>query len=490
MARKSKGPKLYTRQQGGQARFYADLRPVGGGREALIPKGETLATTDAVIAQTLLAARLGELEEQKRTKHVLGLSRRAGLQEFAATHLVLKAKSGRVTDQWLATTEKQLGAAVEFFGAERDVASIGVEDVQAFAHWLAGQPNGRGGTLSEGSQRHYLNCLSNLFRRAQGEGVIRGVNPVMALMEKPTARRQEAEWLEVWEGALLLEAARTYPEYRGGEGQTATLADRLRSAVSRWGGDGEFGLRRFQKALCERGARAADEQLRAYLTGDKIPAAGFIARAAEVLGADAEWLKNGDGGRLARIPAYSHALVATFLLTGGRESEVEGLELDDVSVTRKTVTFRPNEWRRLKTGTSHRTVPLWPQLEEVLERYVEKRGSKPGLLFPSDRTGGMIADFRKPLDAIAGRAGWKAGEIRTKRFRHTYTAARLQTLDRGHPISEFTVAREMGHGGFELVRRVYGHLGRARHRSEVVEYRLEQHVGEVPKDRLDALRAS
>ncbi|MGI8903392.1 MAG: hypothetical protein ACR2IP_07010, partial [Solirubrobacteraceae bacterium] len=46
----------------------------------------------------------------------------------------------------------------------------------------------------------------------------------------------------------------------------------------------------------------------------------------------------------------------------------------------------------------------------------------------------------------------------------------------GHPVSEFTVAREMGHGGTELVRRVYGHLGTVRHRSEFMEFRAEQHL--------------
>jgi integrase len=45
----------------------------------------------------------------------------------------------------------------------------------------------------------------------------------------------------------------------------------------------------------------------------------------------------------------AYPLLATFLLTGGRESEVTGLELDDVSLDRKTITFRPNAWRRLKT---------------------------------------------------------------------------------------------------------------------------------------------
>ncbi len=39
-----------------------------------------------------------------------------------------------------------------------------------------------------------------------------------------------------------------------------------------------------------------------------------------------------------------------------------------------------------------------------------------------------------------------------------------------------------------MVRRVYGHLGRVRHRADVVEYRLEQHVAKLG-GRLEALRS-
>ncbi len=87
---------------------------------------------------------------------------------------------------------------------------------------------------------------------------------------------------------------------------------------------------------------------------------------------------------------------------------------------------------------------------------------------------------------MAVRAAWKAGEIRSKMFRHTYCAARLQTLDQGAPVSVYTVAKELGHGGESMVRRVYGHLGQVRHRAEVVEYRVEQHVAKLG-ERLAAL---
>ena len=101
----------------------------------------------------------------------------------------------------------------------------------------------------------------------------------------------------------------------------------------------------------------------------------------------------------------------------------------------------------------------------------------------------MITDIRKQMDGIAGTAGWQPGEIRTKIFRHTYCAARLQTLDQGFPISTYTVARELGHSGDSLIKRVYGHLGQVRHRAEHVEFRIEHHQDrEGIRDRLRGLR--
>lgn len=114
-------------------------------------------------------------------------------------------------------------------------------------------------------------------------------------------------------------------------------------------------------------------------------------------------------------------------------------------------------------------------------------GHVSGLLFPSPAGTGMINDLEKMLDGIARFTGWEEGSIRSKMFRHTYCSARLQTLDRGAPISPFTVAREMGHGGDSLVKRIYGHLGTVRHRAEVVEYRTENHEDAL-KDSLERMK--
>ncbi len=411
MSNRMKKSRIYWRERGGTKRAYADLRDyadVGGGREALVASHEKLATADEATAQVLLARRIEELDGVRRGRALHGETRRVTLAEFTKTHLDGKRASKKFTEHWIEVTEKCLERAAEFFGSSRDLASITVSDVRRWASRLLETTNGRDGTMSASTVRHHLSCLSNLYKRARAERVVpSGYDPVGDFDEKPTARRGEAQWLEIHDASLLLEAARTYrPEVKGG------------------------------------------------------------------------WKP---------VP-FAYELIATCLLTGGRESEVLGLEVDDVSLDRGVVTFRPNQWRRLKTVSSHRSVPLWPQLREILERYVAEHPPS-RLLFPSFRTGeeAMLTDFRKPLDAVAMRAGWNEGDIRSKMFRHTYCATRLQTLDSGAPVSVFTVAREMGHGGEAMVRRVYGHLGQVRHRAENVEYRVEQHVAKLGT-RLERLR--
>lgn len=379
--------------QGGQRRAYGDFRDysdVGGRQEALIPPSEARATTDSDVASELVARRVRVLEGRRRNRTLLGHDREATLGAFAAHHLVQKARSGLFTEQWLASVEMHLRAAVDFLGDERDLKSIGVEHVEGFACDLAARGNRRGGTLSGSSVRKYLNSLSNLYRRAQAERyVMPGYNPVAAMMDKPRETRREAHWLEVDEAAALLDAARRH--------QPDTARDAL---------------------------------------------------------------------------PFAHAIVGVFLLTGGRKSEVLGLQVSDISFDRKTVAFRPNKWRRLKTRTSHRVVPLWPQLEDILRAHVfGAEGPRGELLFPSPRTGRMIHDLRKLLDRLAQQSELELGAVRTRALRHTYCAARLQTTDRGAPVAQYTVAKEMGHGGTRLVDRIYGHLGEVRHRAEVVEYR-------------------
>jgi len=412
-------------------RWWGDLRAykdVGGAQQPLIAPGERLATTDKVVAQTLLTSRLKVLEAKRQNRTLHGVAKQTDLGTFAPVHLIAKAESGKWTYQWLAAVEVNLGRAVSYFGADRDLASITVQDVRAFAAHLGQLPNGRGGKMGPGNIRHHLNALSNLFGRAAAEGYVQpGYNPVAAWDEKPAGDPGEAAALQPHEVALFLEAART-----------------------------------------------------------------FVPRVEE----DALH--------------FGYPLVATYALTGGRRREVFGLEQDDISFERKTVTFHPNSWRRLKTRGSSRVVPLWPQLEEILREYLKGPHRPTGnLLFPSPVGSGeaMVVDDRKLLDNVSVRAGFlerrvinKKGKvkligrfIRSRVFRHSYCAARLQTLDRGQPVALYTVSRELGHRGTTMVENVYAHLGDVRHRAEVVEFRVSQHLdrrlpdGSVVADRVAAM---
>ena len=218
-------------------RAYADLRDFGAGRVALVPEGETRATTDADVAEELLRQQLNRLSEQRRNRVLLGLDPEADLASYAVRHLQLKADSGEYSERWLTNSENYLARAVVFFTRyqhateedpepeprPRNLAAISVPDVRAYASWLQRQPNGRGGTQGKQAVRHHLNALSNVFKRAISEGKLEmGRNPVAAMMDKPSVPITTTKLLEVDELILLIESARTLP--RGGAGGRERLA--------------------------------------------------------------------------------------------------------------------------------------------------------------------------------------------------------------------------------------------------------------------------
>jgi integrase len=402
----------------GLPRAWADFREFaaqGGKREPLVAPGGSRATTDPVIAQSLFAKRLPELADARDNETVVAVRRKPGLAEVVKEHLEAKERKGAVTAEWMECAGVFLGRASAFFGEGRRLGSIEVQDVVDWIQYLrevrthrkGGAPQTSvGRPLSDGTIRHHLNALSNLFPRAQRKKYVPlGYNPVALLErgERPPVPKSATPFLEVPEAALLLEAARTYR-------------------------------------------------------------------------------------RTKREPemAAAHPILATLLLTGGRKSEVLGLELNDISFDRRTVTFRPNRWRgkdrrgrdRLKTLGSERVVPLWPQLEEILRPHVWERLQAGGsLLFPSPymTPQAPIGDLRDLLDRVAVHAGFPKGRVRARMLRVTYATGRLQTLDHGAPVARWTVERELGHGSGRMIESVYGKLGEIRHRAEVVEYRFDQH---------------
>ena len=142
--------------------------------------------------------------------------------------------------------------------------------------------------------------------------------------------------------------------------------------------------------------------------------------------AEASWLEPHDAALLLEsartyrlgpnnaLAGPIYPLLATMLLTGGRTSEVLGLEVDDVSFQRQTITFRPNAWRRLKTLTSHRSVRLWPQLEAILRLYFADRERGGGLGRPYSSLPPHRPQTRLSRTSVRHSARWRCGPVGTR----------------------------------------------------------------------------
>jgi integrase len=136
--------------------------------------------------------------------------------------------------------------------------------------------------------------------------------------------------------------------------------------------------------------------------------------------------KRGDIG----LP-YAHELVATLLLTGGRPAAVYGLLTSDLNFERETITFRANSARRLKNPGARRSVRMWPDLRRILQAYLESPYRPTGpYLFPSPANPARpLASAKRLMAELGLRIGLP--NLTPKMCRHTYCAARLQTLDSG-----------------------------------------------------------
>lgn len=176
------------------------------------------------------------------------------------------------------------------------------------------------------------------------------------------------------------------------------------------------------------------------------------------------------GSARGRSRTQNYVRLAVHLLTGGRGSEVKGLEKADLDFAENWVWIRPNDTRanvNKARGTARR-VPMWPQLREVLEPYLASPHAPEGpRLFDG-------TDCRKWLDEIAADVGWPSERVRLKVFRVTYASARIQTLDGGAPVSDWTVQQEMGHSSPRMLQDVYVRIGSIRQRREHVEYRWDE----------------
>jgi integrase len=444
-------------QKGGVRRAYVDLRRWGGPRQvALIPPGETRATTDPVIAKELAQDLLDTLQtervaertraaeahrrETEAARHAAlhGLDRGAELATYAARHLSVLEKERSNSEQWLDATALMLDRAIYFFDvlqvesatpeerdkhqglrSPRNLAGISAPDVQAYVTWLGSDEcwaweknrreqaakgrsgrraarGGKQGPFGNSHIRHHLNALSLLFRRAISEGLLpSGANPVAGLLKKPPIPKSRTEWLEPPQLALALESARTY--------------DPLRE----------------------------------------------------------------HGGREPLTCAYE--LLAFMILTGCRDDEARRMDVGHVHLADEYL-----EIPGTKTEDSDRTMPLHRQLGEILQAYLVRTGrifQKDAPLFVSDRTGGRVGDARKAFDAITRRAGLPARRLRSRTLRVSYITHRLLSLDEGRPVTTEMVRQEVGHSGSsKMIERVYARVSRRKERLDPFAFRIESYL--------------
>lgn len=201
MGKRKQRDRLYYRDGRGWYADFRDYRDAGGGREAMVPEGERMATQDRDEANALATARLEELKELRKNGgepetepgDVL-------LVEYAKRHLSLKEAEGD-RPATVDRNERAIRTVLKHWGTDTglsDVTSKRVADYIAY----------RGRHVANQTLLHEIHAMSNLFRRAVTEG--RALfNPFDRdhLFKKPEVRRKEAVWLEIGEAGRLIDCA-------------------------------------------------------------------------------------------------------------------------------------------------------------------------------------------------------------------------------------------------------------------------------------------
>ena len=240
---------------------------------------------------------------------------------------------------------------------------------------------------------------------------------------------------------------------------------------------------------------------------------------------EARFLENSEGGDVlvaarrwdaaakGRATPFMEALLCCHLVQGCRDEEARGTLRRDIELKEGRFHIRPNRYRGLKRDGHKRVMPLWPQTRSAMERHffvpdprnpdkLIDRFEEEDPIFPGTR-GGIISDVRISFWNIlvnAGLATLRDPENTSKgieeritfhTLRHTYCAARLQTLDRGAPIQQHTVMAEMGHRDYKLIAEIYGHVHLKAPRGEEVLYVPSTETAEARarSEVLGALRA-
>jgi integrase len=164
--------------------------------------------------------------------------------------------------------------------------------------------------------------------------------------------------------------------------------------------------------------------------------------------------------RLDHAPACYHALIATGLLTGLRESELLALTWGEVDLDARTLRvvarYRKGETGDPKSATSRRTVPMPDALIRILRAWYVASPHKADEALVFGTALGKHENHSNVLKRGLRPALVSAGITRTitlHDLRHTYASSLIRA-----GIDVLRVARLLGHASADITLRVYGHL--------------------------------
>lgn len=204
---------IYRRDSGG--RYYIDLRNFGGGREALIPPGQTYATRDVVVAIDLAATRLRQALDETRTNPFGGRSPTVTIGEFAHQWLDHRRQrcgdNGDVQPTTLDRYERALTQLFRVLDQDLRIDRVTKADVKEALTSFRRLPSRLGGQLSPSSARQAIAAMQQCFDHAGDLGAVpEGFNPWRHLrsVDRPrTPKGFATDFLEGYEAHAMLEAS-------------------------------------------------------------------------------------------------------------------------------------------------------------------------------------------------------------------------------------------------------------------------------------------
>lgn len=399
---------------------YLDGRRWGKGRQPLRVEGEVRGTKDPVVAERLARELVDDWEEHRMTAERLGLRPEADFAEAGDSYL-LGHRERKRTDAHVRYMFHCLSRALDFF----DVVQAKQATTAAERKRTRGPRNLA--TISVPDVRAFMRWLrSHPGRRGE-------------CMSDSTVRMH----LSALSGVFAQAISDGYLEL--GSNPVTALLD------------------------CPAAPRSSTELLRPE-------ECALLLESARTIG------HSGTGGRMTLACVYP--LLAFFLYTGAREGEVRRVDVSDLHFDQSPA--YPNGWIRIrgsKTESSERVTPMHPHHVEILRAHLRTTGRIGGLLFTAE-DGGPVGDWRKTLDAVARRAGYANGAIRTRRFRVSYASHRC-TCD---GVDVNTIRLEMGHSDLQMMARVYANAQRNSERMGAeFTYRLDRWVHLVDRSTHEGL---